>query len=100
MSESPHSSSVEAATLSNGVDQCLVLLRAKDDTSRFVGLTMLLPLLKHNDERKLMGQAAEALDPRFLDRLLRSSTNCRNPMSFHCVLAIFGTSGTALLTNS
>lgn len=98
MSEAPHSSAVDVETPSNAVDQCLVLLRAKDDTSRFVGLTMLLPLLKHNDERKLMGQAAQALDPRFLDRLLRSSTNCRNSTSFHCALTIYGVSGTALLT--
>jgi cytochrome P450 len=60
-------------TTSSAVDQCLKLLRAKDDTSRFVGLTMLLPLLKHSDERALMREAAEALDPRFLDRLLKAS---------------------------
>lgn len=56
------------------VERCLSLLKAKDDTSRFVGLTMLLALLKHTDERMLLRQAAASLDPRFLDRMLRSSS--------------------------
>ena len=68
-------SAVEDGSASPAVDQCLEMLRAKDDTSRFVGLTMLLPLLKHSDESALMRRAANSLDLRFLDRLLRTSAN-------------------------
>lgn len=65
----------EDGSSSPAAEQCLELLRSKDDTSRFVGLTMLLPLLKHSDESALMRRAAHSLDLRFLDRLLRTSAS-------------------------
>jgi hypothetical protein len=55
------------------------LLRAKDDTSRFVGLALLKSLLDNQPLlREDSGQVVtlwEAISPKFLDRLLRAGKN-------------------------
>lgn len=65
-------------TDSQTVEQCLGFLSRKDDTSRFVGLAMLSSLLTHLQDRAALVRCWEALDPRFLDRLLKSGA-CASP---------------------
>lgn len=57
---------------SSTVDQCLTMLRRKDDTSRFVGLAILSSLLNHIQDPGVLSRCLDSLDPRFLDRLLRA----------------------------
>lgn len=65
----------------DGLDQVRGLLKAKDDTSRFVGLALLKSVL--DTQAQLRKDAAlvrslwEAISPRFLDRLLRATRNER-----------------------
>lgn len=60
------------------------LLRAKDDTSRFVGLALLKSVL---DNGQLVQDPAsvnvlwESLSPKFLDRLLRAQENVKSSKS-------------------
>lgn len=54
------------------VEQCLSLLKHKDDTSRFVGLAMLLSVYNHIQDVKVLERCTKALNPTFLDRLLRA----------------------------
>ncbi|CZR66813.1 uncharacterized protein PAC_16714 [Phialocephala subalpina] len=63
-----------AATLQKMQD----LLRAKDDTSRFVGLALLKSVLENGhlaQDSKELRDLWEALSPKFLDRLLRARQN-------------------------
>ncbi len=57
--------------------QALVLLKTRNDTSRFVGLALLRSLLDNHDELRndpeTISECWAALSPKFLDRLLRSS---------------------------
>lgn len=59
-------------------DQVIALLSAKDDTSRFVGLTILCPLLEKL-KREEVEKCWEAIDGKFLDRLLKTSMTVLNP---------------------
>ncbi|TGZ80951.1 DUF1941-domain-containing protein [Ascodesmis nigricans] len=75
MSPNPGTSSSVALA---PVQDCLRCLARKDDTSRFVGLTMLLSLTRQLDQAQfhdLMLQCTQVLDGRFLDRLLKSGTS-------------------------
>tara|TARA_R110002060_G_scaffold3849_2_gene6035 strand:- start:729 stop:1130 length:402 start_codon:yes stop_codon:yes gene_type:complete len=54
------------------------LLKAKDDTSRFVGLALLKTVLDNGqliDDSKNLQVLWDALSPKFLDRLLRAHQN-------------------------
>ena len=57
------------------------LLRAKDDTSRFVGLAVLKSLLDNQpqlrEDPNKVNALWEAISPKFLDRLLRAGQNER-----------------------
>ena len=65
--------------VSETFEKMQVLLKAKDDTSRFVGLALLKSVLDNN--RQLTHDAErirrlwEALSPKFFDRLLRAHGN-------------------------
>lgn len=63
---------------SQTVEQCLGFLSRKDDTSRFVGLAILSSLLTHLQDPAVLVRCWEALDPRFLDRLLKAGL-CASP---------------------
>ncbi|EPX71952.1 DUF1941 family protein [Schizosaccharomyces octosporus yFS286] len=52
------------------LENCFALLHAKDDTSKFVSLTMLAKLLNENPD--FLFAFWEQMDMKFLDRLLRS----------------------------
>lgn len=61
------------------LEQTKALLRAKDDTSRFVGLALLKSVLDNqpdlrNDSARIAA-LWEAISAKFLDRLLRASRN-------------------------
>lgn len=74
MASEPHILGDTAATFEKLQD----LLRAKDDTSRFVGLALLKSVLDNGqlaqDHEKLRA-LWEAMSPKFLDRLLRAYQN-------------------------
>lgn len=61
------------------LDQIQGLLKAKDDTSRFVGLALLKSVLDNQPqlrENELQARKFwEAISPKFLDRLLRTARN-------------------------
>lgn len=59
-------------TDSQTVEQCISFLSRKDDTSRFVGLAILSSLLTHLQDHAALVRCWEALDLRFLDRLLKA----------------------------
>ena len=63
------------------LDQSLGLLRTKDDTSRFVGLSLLRSVLDTNadlrTDPRTVTRCWEAISPRFLVRLLRSHASER-----------------------
>lgn len=73
--DNAESSQQLVAADSQTVEQCLSFLSRKDDTSRFVGLAMLSSFLTHIQDRQVLIRCWEALDPRFLDRLLKSGTS-------------------------
>lgn len=55
------------------VSQCIGLLSRKDDTSRFVGLAMMLSIAQRVSEPAIVLEScAKALNPVFLDRLLKA----------------------------
>ena len=74
--------SLEASELSgpNATFQRMItLLKAKDDTSRFVGLALLKSVLDNQiqlrDDETSIRALWEAISPKFLDRLLRAAAN-------------------------
>ncbi len=76
---------VEAGQLkdaSQGLDQTLALLKAKDDTSRFVGLALLKSILDNRvylqHDPEVVMRCWSAIPARFLDRLLRAPANQKN----------------------
>ena len=62
-----------------GLEQIRGLLKAKDDTSRFVGLALLKSVLdtqaQLREDVKLVSSFWEAISPKFLAKLLRASKN-------------------------
>ena len=64
---------------SAALDQTLQLLKAKDDTSRFVGLSLLRTLLSSQpdlqNDSQVIRRCWNAISPRFLDRLLKAKAN-------------------------
>lgn len=64
---------------SQGLDQTLALLRAKDDTSRFVGLALLKSILDSKvdglEDPGMIRRCWAAIPAKFLDRLLRAPRN-------------------------
>ncbi|KAF8466621.1 Neurochondrin-domain-containing protein [Kalaharituber pfeilii] len=64
---------------SQTVTQCLSYLQAKDDTARFVGLAMLASILKNVTERTILRKCWEAMNYKFLDRLLKSGQSAKTP---------------------
>jgi len=61
------------------ISQCLSLLSQNDDTSRFVGLAMVLSISTHvSDPTSVFQRCAATLKPSFLDRLLRAG-KCTRP---------------------
>lgn len=80
MAERPASKNDAAASSINGEDAILEklrsLLRAKDDTSRFVGLALLKSVLDNGTISQNAPQIQdiwESLSPKFLDRLLKAA---------------------------
>ena len=61
------------------LDQTLALLRAKDDTSRFVGLALLKSILDNKisfrEDAVIIERCWAAIPARFIDRLLRAAVN-------------------------
>jgi len=57
---------------SQTVEQCITYLSCRDDTSRFVGLAMLYSFLTHIQDTNVLVRCWKSLNPRFLDRLLKS----------------------------
>ncbi|KAH0544933.1 hypothetical protein FGG08_001013 [Glutinoglossum americanum] len=66
---------------SPAIDQIITFLKSKDDTSKFVGLALLKPVLDNREELQsdpvIITKCWAALSPRFLDRLLRASESKR-----------------------
>lgn len=62
-----------------GLEQIKGLLKAKDDTSRFVGLALLKSVLdtqaQLREDEALVSSLWESISPKFLARLLRASKN-------------------------
>jgi len=62
-----------------GLEQIKGLLKAKDDTSRFVGLALLKSVLdtqaQLREDAALVNSLWQAISPKFLDRLLRATRN-------------------------
>ena len=62
-----------------GFEQIKGLLKAKDDTSRFVGLALLKSVLdtqaQLREDTALVSSLWESISPKFLARLLRASKN-------------------------
>ncbi|KAL2064316.1 hypothetical protein VTL71DRAFT_4810 [Oculimacula yallundae] len=81
MEESPAQPDDVMSTLDNPLatfDKMQELLKAKDDTSRFVGLALLKTVLDNGhliDDPQRLRLLWEALSPKFLDRLLRAHRN-------------------------
>lgn len=65
-----------------GIEQTLVLLKAKDDTSRFVGLAILKSILDNREDLQkdvtVIKSCWEAVPAKFLDRLLRAPASLKN----------------------
>ena len=61
------------------IDRIQALLKAKDDTSRFVGLALLKSVVDNTPEIRQDGQTIlslwESISPKFLDRLLRTGAH-------------------------
>lgn len=83
MTENTESSSPPVVnTLGNDLEKALNLLKAKDDTSRFVGLALLKPVLERElsrisdteegGVRAVIEQCWHAIPTKFLDRLLKA----------------------------
>lgn len=71
--------SVTAQDPSAGLDQIRGFLKAKDDTSRFVGLALLKSVLDTQAQLRedviQVNSLWESISPKFLDRLLRATKN-------------------------
>ncbi|OBT64652.1 hypothetical protein VE03_05831 [Pseudogymnoascus sp. 23342-1-I1] len=71
--------SVTAQDPSAGLDQIRGFLKAKDDTSRFVGLALLKSVLdtqaQLREDAVQVNSLWESISPKFLDRLLRATKN-------------------------
>jgi hypothetical protein len=67
------------------VDKIQTLLRAKDDTSRFVGLALLKSVLDNTPELRSNEEAIvslwESIPPKFLERLIRTGSKQAPPGS-------------------
>lgn len=65
-----------------GLAQILVLLKAKDDTSRFVGLALLKSVLDNREDLRkdsnILKSCWSAVPANFLDRLLRAPASLKN----------------------
>lgn len=65
-----------------GLEQILVLLKAKDDTSRFVGLALLKSVLDNREDLRndsnIVKSCWSAVPANFLDRLLRAPASLKN----------------------
>lgn len=65
-----------------GFEQILVLLKAKDDTSGFVGLALLKSVLDNREDLRkdsnIVKRCWNALSAKFLDRLLRAPASLKN----------------------
>jgi hypothetical protein len=63
------------------IDQVTLLLKSKDDTSKFVGLAILKSVLDNQQELQrdpvIVTRCWAAISPRFLDRLLRAGESER-----------------------
>ena len=78
------SSGQEEVSPGNVVSDCLSLLSRSDDTSRFVGLAMMLSIVNHiQDPSDILGRSMETLNPIFLDRLL-------NAGQYMCIIPCIG----------
>jgi hypothetical protein len=73
----------EPGSTSASLEQLRAFLKAKDDTSRFVGLAILKSVLDTQpglrDDPDQVISLWEAISPKFLDRLLRSNQNQKVP---------------------
>ncbi|KAG0129785.1 Neurochondrin-domain-containing protein [Tuber indicum] len=79
MSDTPQANPTQEPD-SQTVEQCINYLRRKDDTSRFVGLAMLSSFLTHIQDVDVLTRCWKSLNPRFLDRLLKSgATSQKSP---------------------
>jgi len=73
------------STRNAGLEQVLVLLKSKNDTQRFVGLTLLMKMLgRIKDDQDLLQRCWEVIPSTFLTGLLRAkalarSGEARNP---------------------
>jgi len=60
------------------IDKVQTLLKAKDDTSRFVGLALLKSVLDNSEELRNNEDAVialwESISPKFLDRLIKTGS--------------------------
>lgn len=65
--------------INTAFQQMLTLLRAKDDTSKFVGFALLKSVLDNQpqlrEDEASIRALWEAMSPKFLDRLLRAAAN-------------------------
>ncbi|KAH0562935.1 hypothetical protein GP486_002495 [Trichoglossum hirsutum] len=65
-----------AQSATAAVDRVILLLKSKDDTSKFVGLAVLKSILDNQQELRrdpvIITRCWAAISPRFLDRLLRA----------------------------
>ncbi len=84
--EQPDRSAAESQPLSGdqvSLDKIEELLKATDDTSRFVGLALLKPVLDNSaglrDDQDSISQLWDCISPKFLDRLLRTGSGPRAP---------------------
>ena len=77
----------EASASSEGIslEKIQLLLRAKDDTQRFVGLALLKAVLDNSESLRQDPEAVKELwsniSPKFLDRLLRTGSKPQNANS-------------------
>ena len=69
----------QGSNRSMALDQTLQLLKAKDDTSRFIGLSLLRNLLESQpqlqEDSQVITRCWNAISPKFLDRLLKAKAN-------------------------
>ncbi|KAI5776655.1 Neurochondrin-domain-containing protein [Geopyxis carbonaria] len=87
-------------TLPSTVEECLNLLARKDDTSRFVGLALLLSLTNHVQSSTIMQRCSEVMDGKFLDRLLKTKPTSRQPSAETSALHELATSVTFAFASS
>lgn len=80
--EQVHEGSKKVEDAAQGLEQTLLLLKAKDDTSRFVGLAFLKSILDNREDLQkdatVVRSCWDAIPAKFLDRLLRSPASLNN----------------------